>query len=112
MTKTDFKKVIETQADGLKISQVDNKEIEQLNDDGSTEKIKYKKVKFTYEHSQGGSKIRGRPLFTTPPLEQPRGVKLDKGKISVFTVYDESDENVRLFISDKESTQTRGWVPQ
>lgn len=110
--KTDFKKVIETQADGLKISQVDNKEIEQVNDDGSTEKIKYKKVKFTYEHAQGGSKIRARPMFTTPALEQPRGIKLDKGKITAFTIYDESDENVNCFISDKESTQTRGWVPQ
>ena len=112
MTKTHFKKVIETNADGLKISQVDNKEIEQVNDDGTTEKIKYKKIKFTYEHTQGSSKVRARPMFGTPKLEQPRGVKQDKGKLTAFTTFDTSDEDVNLFISDKQRTQVRGWVPQ
>jgi len=116
MTKTNFKKVIETQANGLKISQVDNKEIEQTNDDGTTEKIKYKKVKFIYEHPQeNGSKIRARPSFTTPPLEHSRGLKMDnKGvkKLSAFTRFNIDNEDVKLFISSKEQTQIRGWVSQ
>ena len=116
MTKTNFKKVIETQANGLKISQVDNKEIEQTNDDGTTEKIKYKKVKCIYEHPQeNGGTIRARCSFSTPPLEHPRGVKLDnKGnkKLSAFTTFNTENEDVKLFISSKDQTQTRGWVSQ
>ena len=113
MTKTNFKKVIETNADGLKISQVDSKEADQKKDDGTIEKIKYKKVKFTYEHpNESGGKTRARPMFGTPALEQPRGVKLDNGKVSSFTLFDTENEDVNLFISDKARTQTRGWVTQ
>lgn len=113
MTKTHFKTVIETNADGLKIAQVDNKEVEQKNEDGTTQKISYKKVKCSYEHPQpGGGKVRGRPIFSTPSLEQPRGVKYEKGKLSTFTTFDTTNPDVNEFISSKERTQTRGWVPQ
>ena len=113
MTKTNFKKVIETNAEGLKISQVDSKETEQKKDDGTIEKIKYKKVKFTYEHpNEGGGKTRARPMFGTPALDQSRGIKLDNFKLSAFTQFDTENEDVNLFISDKSRTQIRGWVPQ
>lgn len=112
MSKTHFKKVIEQKAEGLKVSHVENKEIDQRKDDGTIEKIKYKKVKCTYDHPNGGGQpIRGRPMFLTPSFEHPRGIKLDNRKLTGFVTFDEEEnEDVKLFISDKASTQSKGWV--
>lgn len=109
--KTDYKKVIETEAEGLKISAVENKETVSKE---TGEKIFYKKIKFTYEHPQdNGSKIRARPNFSTPELHVPRGINFNKkGKLTAFTVFDINDDDQKLFISNKAKTQSRGWVPE
>jgi len=110
MTKTNFKKVIETKAEDLSIEKVEKKEF--LDEAGT--KITYKQVKCVYSHPQdNGSKVRARPNFALQAeIEQPRGLKFGlKNKLSAFTVFDTNNEDLKLFISSKEKTQSRGWIP-
>ena len=112
MTKTNFKQVIETNAEGLKISQIESKDVDVKKPDGTVEKVKYKKVKFTFEHpNDDGSSTRGKADFSLPQMDHPRGIKMDNGKLSAFTVFDTSNEDVNLLVTDKTLTQSRGWVP-
>jgi hypothetical protein len=111
MTKTNYKKVIETNADGLKIEKIDEKKLDVKKPDGSIEKVKYKTVKFTFEHpTDAGGSIRGGAVFGLPKMEHPRGIKMDNGKLSVFTTFDTTDPDVDDLISDKKLTQSRGWI--
>jgi len=110
MTKTNFKKVIETNCEGLKIFKVDLKEFI----DKETKKPgKYKSIKFTYEHPQdNGNVVRGAPVFSTPGLTFPRGISMnDRRRLSAMAVFDTEDEDNNLFISSKSKTQIKGWVP-
>lgn len=110
MTKTNFKKFIKTEGEGLKILKVEDKEAV---DKSSGNIIKYKSAKFTYEHPQeNGTKIRALASFSTPELTFPNGIKFNNNnRLTAMAVFDQEEENTQLFISNKTKTQFKGWVP-
>ena len=109
MTKTNYKKLIETKGEGLKIIKVDDKE---ATDKTNGSIIKYKSAKFIYEHPQeNGNKIRAAPAFSTPSLTFPNGIKFNNNnRLTAMAVFDQEDEDTQLFISNKTKTQFEGWV--
>ena len=72
--------------------------------------IKYLQVLFNYDHPVNGSHIRGSPYFEICPCNTPGGFVKEGIKLSSFTTFDMSNEEVQACIDIKERTEINGWV--
>ena len=72
--------------------------------------IKYLQVLFNYDHPINGSHIRGSPNYELCPCTTPMGFVKEGIKLSSFTTFDISDEEVRACVDIKERTQITGWL--